>query len=126
MARGILRRGATTGVGIGFKADVGAPEPAPAGYGDTGGASRFFPTFRYQAKAPSRERPRVNGTAHPTVKPLELLVRLVTPPGGAVLDPFAGSGTTAEACALEGFRCVLIEREPDYVPLIEARLSRIS
>jgi DNA modification methylase len=52
-------------------------------YGDTGGASRFFPTFRYEAKAPSTERPRVVGVAHPTVKPLALmswLVRLVTPP----------------------------------------------
>lgn len=65
--------------------------------------------------------------AHPTVKPLDLmrwLVRLVTPPGGLVLDPFAGSGTTAEACVVEGFRCVLIEREADYLPLIVARLSK--
>lgn len=52
------------------------------GYGDTGGASRFFPTFRYEAKAPTSERPKVNGVAHPTVKPVDLcrwLVRLVTP-----------------------------------------------
>ncbi len=135
------------------------------GYGDSGGASRFFPTFRYEPKAGAAERPRVGGragaiaqnmctlcgkqsrsrsacrcpspewvsrsggdvTAHPTVKPLDLmrwLVRLVTPPGGVVLDPFAGSGTTGEACLVEGFRCVLIEREADYLPLIRARLSK--
>ena len=40
------------------------------------------------------------------------LVRLVTPPGGTVLDPFAGRGTTGQACVLEGFQCVLIERDP--------------
>ncbi len=61
------------------------------------------------------------------MKPLELmrwLVRLVTPPGGLVLDPFAGSGTTAEACVLEHLRCITIEREADYLPLIVARLSK--
>ena len=97
------------------------------GYGDTGGASRFFPAFYYTAKASSAERPRGDGVAHPTVKPLDLmrwLVRLVTPPGGVVLEPFAGSGTTAEACVVEGFRCIAIEREADYLPLIEARLSK--
>lgn len=95
---------------------------------DSGGASRFFPTFRYQAKAPSKERPKVDGVAHPTVKPLALmrwLVRLVTPPGGLVLDPFAGSGTTGEAAALEGMRAVLVEREEAYLPLIAARLGRV-
>jgi DNA modification methylase len=92
-------------------------------YDDTGGASRFF----YVAKAGQDERPRVNGTAHPTVKPLELirwLVRLVTPPGGTVLEPFAGSGTTVEACIVERFRCIAIEREVDYLPLIESRIAR--
>ncbi|MET8648507.1 DNA-methyltransferase [Nocardia aurea] len=96
-------------------------------YGDSGGASRFFPVFRYEAKASSAERPEVNGVRHPTVKPLDFmrwLVRLVTPPGGLVLDPFAGSGTTAEACVLERFRCIAIEREPEYLPLIVARLSK--
>lgn len=61
------------------------------------------------------------------MKPLDLmrwLVRLVTPPGGVVLDPFAGSGTTAEACVIEGFRCVLIEREAGYLPLIVSRLTK--
>ena len=92
-------------------------------YGDTGGASRFF----YVAKADASERPRVNGTAHPTVKPLALmrwLVRLVTPPGGTVLEPFAGSGTTVEACIIEGFQCIAIEREADYLPLIRQRIDR--
>ena len=93
------------------------------GYGGNGGASRFF----YVAKADASERVRVNGTAHPTVKPLALmrwLVRLVTPVGGTVLEPFAGSGTTVEACILEGFRCVAIEREADYLPLIVQRINR--
>lgn len=98
------------------------------GYGDAGGASRFFPVFRYEAKAPASERPRLpDGSAHPTVKPLELMrwiVRLVTPPGGLVLDPFAGSGTTGEACVIEGFRCVLIEKDPQYADLIKTRLAK--
>ena len=105
-------------------------QDAAAGYettrdtpGDSGGASRFF----YVAKADATERPRVNGTAHPTVKPLSLmrwLVRLVTPPGGTILEPFAGSGTTVEACIVEGFQCIAIEREADYLPLIRQRIDR--
>lgn len=97
------------------------------GHDDEGGASRFFPTFRYQAKAPTDQRPTANGIAHPTVKPLDLmrwLVRLVTPPGGIVLDPFAGSGTTAEAAVHEHMRCITVEREPDYLPLIVNRLTK--
>jgi DNA modification methylase len=93
------------------------------GHNDTGGASRFF----YVAKASKKERPNVDGVAHPTVKPMALmryLVRLVTPPGGTVLEPFAGSGTTIEACVIEGFNCIAIEREADYLPLIQARLNR--
>ena len=93
------------------------------GHGDSGGASRFF----YVAKADTTERPTGNGTAHPTVKPLDLmrwLVRLVTPPGGIVLEPFAGSGTTVEACIKEDVRCVAIEREADYLPLIDERINR--
>jgi hypothetical protein len=97
------------------------------GHNDTGGASRFFPTFRYQAKAPTSERPKVDGVAHPCVKPLALmrwLVRLVTPAGGVVLDPFAGSGTTGEAAQLEGFDAILVERDKTYLPLIAARVER--
>ena len=52
------------------------------------------------------------------------LVRLVTPPGGTVLDPFAGSGTTVEACILEGFKCIAIEREETYLPLVKQRIHR--
>jgi len=95
----------------------------PVGFGDFGGASRFM----YVAKADAAERVRINGTAHPTVKPLALmrwLVRLVTPPGGTVLEPFAGSGTTVEACLLEGFKCIAAEREVDYLPLIVQRINR--
>jgi len=98
-----------------------------AEYDDTGGASRFFPCFKYQAKAGKKERPTVDGISHPTCKPVALmqwLVRLVTLPGGIVLDPFAGSGTTGEAALEEGFNCILIEREPDYIKLIRERLNR--
>jgi len=95
---------------------------------NSGGASRFFPTFRYEAKAPAHERPKGDdGTGHPTVKPLGLmrwLVRLVTPPGGLCLDPFAGSGTTGEACVIEGFRCILIEQDSESLPRIVNRLSK--
>jgi site-specific DNA-methyltransferase (adenine-specific) len=97
-------------------------------YADSGGASRFFPTFRYEAKAPSSERPRDDdGSGHATVKPLDLirwLVRLVTPPGGVVLDPFLGSGTTAEACIIEGFRCVAIDDDMASIRLVEKRLAK--
>jgi hypothetical protein len=54
------------------------------------------------------------------------LMRLVTPPGGTVLDPFAGSGTTGEAALREGFRAVLIEREAEYVADIKRRLGRLA
>ena len=93
------------------------------GYGGSGGASRFF----YSAKAPKSERPNVDGVQHPTVKPLAImrwLIRLVTPPGGVVLDPFAGSGTTIEAALIEGFDPVGIEMEADYLPLIQHRIDR--
>ncbi|UDL16161.1 methyltransferase [Mycobacterium phage Parliament] len=99
---------------------------------ELGEPQRFFPVFKYQAKAPAKERPgyvNEDGTkvAHSTVKPLTLmrwLARLVCPPGGVILDPFAGSGTTVEACLLEGFDCIAIENEADYIPLIEHRISR--
>lgn len=90
-----------------------------------GGASRFF----YVAKPSSRERPVIDGIAHPTVKPLALmryLIKLVTPEGGTVLDPFAGSGTTLEAATLEGFNSIGIEMEAEYLPLIRARLDRVA
>ena len=65
--------------------------------------------------------------AHPTVKPLDLmryLVRLVTPPGGTVLEPFGGSGTTIEACVIEGFRCIAIELTEEYLTLMAQRLTK--
>jgi hypothetical protein len=68
--------------------------------------------------------PRAN--IHPTVKPTDLmrhLVRLVTPTGGIVLDPFLGSGTTALAAEMEGFEWIGIEREAEYVAIAEARLN---
>jgi len=136
------------------------------GYGDRGGASRFFTQadfgpddwpFVYQAKPSRRERnagldglpekppafgndsgdglgrgisntrqdePRANH--HPTVKPVALmrhLVRLVTPPGGTVLDPFAGSGTTLVAAILEGMVPLGCEMTDEYLPIIEGRMA---
>ncbi len=67
--------------------------------------------------------PRAN--THPTVKPLALmchLVRLVTPPGGTVLDPFTGSGSTGAAAVMEGARFIGIEREADYITIARARI----
>ena len=93
------------------------------GFGGQGGASRFF----YVPKANASERPRDGDTAHPTVKPLDpmrYLVKLVTPPGGTVLEPFAGSGTTLEACVVEGFHVIGIELTEDYLPLIVQRVSK--
>jgi hypothetical protein len=99
-----------------------------ATHGDSGGASRYFPAFRYEAKASASERPRLDdGTMHNTVKPLDLmrwLVRLVTPPGGTVLDPFVGSGTTLEACVIEGFHGIGIEQHQPYAELCVKRLSK--
>lgn len=87
-------------------------------YIDSGNASRFF----YSAKASKRDR---CGSKHPTVKPISLmryLCRLVTPPGGIVLDPFAGTGTTGQAAQDEGFHAVLIERETEYFNDITRRI----
>lgn len=87
-------------------------------YADAGSAARFF----YTAKADADDR---LGSRHPTVKPLDLkqyLVRLVTPPGGLVLDCFAGTGTTGEAAWREGMRAVLIEREAEYQEDIRRRM----
>jgi hypothetical protein len=96
-------------------------DSAVSGFGDSGSAARFF----YTAKADADDR---LGSKHPTVKPLDLmqwLVRLVTPPGGLVLDPFAGTGTTGEAAFREGFRAVLIEREAEYQADIRRRMSLV-
>ena len=91
--------------------------------GSTGGASRFF----YVAKASRSERNKgLERNIHPTVKPVDLmryLIRLVTPKGGTVLDPFLGSGTTAVAAIEEGVAWIGCEREPEYLEIIEARVA---
>jgi site-specific DNA-methyltransferase (adenine-specific) len=90
-----------------------------------GSAARFF----YCAKANKKERNAGLGedrNKHPTVKPIELmrwLCRLITPPGGIVLDPFVGTGTTGCAALLEGFLFVGIEREPEYCTIARQRLE---
>jgi hypothetical protein len=91
---------------------------------DSGGASRFF----YVAKPASAER-HVGGeveNTHATVKPIELmeyLIRLVTPPGGIVLDPFMGSGTTGIAALNGGWRFCGIELLPDHFAIAERRIA---
>jgi DNA modification methylase len=88
-------------------------------HSNSGSAARFF----YTAKADADDR---LGSKHPTVKPLDLiqyLVRLVTPKGGVVLDPFGGTGTAGEAAFREGFRAILIEREPEYQADIVKRMG---
>lgn len=100
---------------------------------DSGSAARFFACFPYtdeDAKrliyCPKAGRADRAGSRHPTVKPLDLLqylCRLITPPGGTVLDCFAGSGTTGEAASREGFRAVLVEREAEYLTDIARRMG---
>ena len=77
---------------------------------------------------PDNERQPVHNP-HPTVKPVGLmryLCRLVTPPGGTVLDPFMGSGSTGKAAILEGFNFIGIELEKDYVEIAERRIDSVS
>jgi len=86
--------------------------------GDSGGPSRVF----YTAKAGPDE---CGGSKHPTVKPRDLMLwlcRLVTPPGGLILDPFVGSGTTAVAARMGGFRCVGIDNNEEYLAHARERL----
>ena len=121
--------------------------PAGPQYGDTGTYSRFYlipkaatsqrepiisgqlePATRHMTMAtqPTGTPPPTRENTHPTVKPVDLmrhLVRLVTPTGGTVLDPFLGSGTTAIAAELEGYAWIGIEREAEYVAIAEARLN---
>jgi len=98
--------------------DYGPREHTPP-RGDTGSAARFF----WSSKAGTGDR---LGSKHPTVKPVDLiqeLSRLYTPPGGTILDCFAGTGTTGEAAFREGFNAVLIEREPEYQADIRRRMA---
>jgi DNA modification methylase len=111
---GNLARCAGSGEGYGFKGRDGIGH-----MGDSGSAARFF----YSSKADDGDR---LGSDHPTVKPVDLmqyLCRLVTPPGGLILDSFAGTGSTGEAAWREGFRCILIEREPAYQDHIRQRMA---
>jgi site-specific DNA-methyltransferase (adenine-specific) len=129
-----------------------SPVNAAGYYGDAGGASRFFYTAkaaRSEREAGLRSLPlqtpkslqgggehandpvsqRFTKTArnsHPTVKPLDLmqwLCRLVTPPGGVVLDPFCGSGTTGCAALSEGMSFIGIERDPEYAEIARQRIA---
>jgi DNA modification methylase len=100
--------------------DKAVPDGVNPGYGDSGSAARFF----YCAKTSKRERGE--GNNHPTVKPIALmryLCRLVTPPGGTVLDPFMGSGSTGIAARAESFNFVGIELDPDYFAIAQQRIT---
>lgn len=108
----------------------GAPGMEMQPRGDDGSAARFFNSFPldveplfYHGKATKADRA---GSKHPTVKPIALmrwLCRLVTPPGGTVLDPFAGSGTTGAAAREEGFDCILMEAEDEFAADIRRRFG---
>lgn len=104
---GRIGKKAISGVNV---APAGRFEKGDPGYGDIGSVSRYF----YSAKATAADRA---GSKHPTVKPVALmrwLTRLVCPPGGVVLDPFAGSGTTLQAAHEEGFDWLAAEMTPEY------------
>lgn len=101
-------------------------EQALAAAVEQGAPDHVWPVFRYQPKAPKRERPKVGGVQHVTVKPLEImryLVRLVVKPGSLILEPFAGSGTTLQAAAMENTRAVGCELDDRYIPLIKERFA---
>lgn len=90
-----------------------------SGFGDKGGASRFF----YVAKASKKDRGE--GNNHPTVKPQKLmqyLAKLITPPNGIILDPFMGSGSTGVAAINSDFRFKGIEQDKNYFQIAEARI----
>ena len=92
------------------------PEKASTSYGEFSGTSTHAPKGAHNTRA----------NHHPTVKPTDLmrfLVRLVTPPGGTVLDPFMGSGSTGKAAVLEGFRFIGCEREAEYLAIANARIA---
>ena len=115
-----------------------------------GGASRFFyvakaskkdrneglddlPLGEIYPQNNSSDRKEINASSatrvanfHPTVKPtalMEYLIRLVTPAGGVVLDPFTGSGSTGKAALLNGYRFIGCELTEEYLPIIEGRLK---
>jgi site-specific DNA-methyltransferase (adenine-specific) len=103
----------------GIYSEIRAQPNLKPGLGDSGSAARFF----YTAKADNEDR---LGSKHPTVKPLDLiqyLCRLITRPGGTILDPFSGTGTLGEAAFREGCKAILIEREQEYQSDIVKRMG---
>ena len=98
--------------------------------GDEGTAARYFPSFFYVVKTSRREK-TIGGLVHDgagfvSVKPVELLrylAKMVTPPGGVILDPFAGSGSMGIAAHLEGFRFLGVEKDPKTADLARRRIS---
>lgn len=102
--------------------DYSGDDPDRMGHTDSGGsAARFF----YSSKANKTDRA---GSKHPTVKPVSLmewLCKLVTPNGGVILDPFAGSGTTLQAAVQNGFKAIGVEKEPEYIADIARRMLTI-
>lgn len=112
------KRGAKNGEVM--KTGLGAYEDKWGGYGGGGSNARFF----YCAKASKKDRGE--GNAHPTVKPIALmryLCRLVTPPGGTVLDPYAGSGSTWVAAQAEGFKFIGFENDPASCAIANRRMG---
>ena len=108
---------------LGRLGDMPPPRAHAARIDSDASAARFF----YCAKASKSDRG--DGNTHPTVKPTSLmryLCRLVTPPGGTVLDPFTGSGSTGKAALLEGFAFIGIEREAEYIDIARARIGTIA
>lgn len=96
--------------------------PGPAGVGDNRPSGSFNERIGKSTVAP-------RSNTHPTVKPTDLmryLCRLVTPPGGVVLDPFMGSGSTGRAALLDSFRFIGIEREEQYLAIAAARIAAIA
>jgi hypothetical protein len=142
--------GSTYANGEGF-ANTLSETGQTVGYGDSGSAARFFycakasrddrdegcGAFELTEAGIKNDSGRgfsesdpmaavMRRNPHPTVKPTDLmryLCRLVTPPGGIVLDPFTGSGSTGKAAMAEGFRFIGIEREAEYIEIARARIS---
>jgi site-specific DNA-methyltransferase (adenine-specific) len=84
-------------------------------------ASRFF----YCPKANKKDR---GDNSHPTIKPtqlMEYLIKLVTPKGGIVLDPFMGSGSTGKGAVLNDYSFVGIELSPEYFAIAESRINAV-
>ena len=104
-------------------------------YGDSVNASRFFKSIIYQAKASKSERNKgcegrntMYKNNHPTVKPVKLmeyLINMISREGQIVLDPFAGSGTTGVACKNTNRKYILIEKEKEYIEIINKRLDDV-